>query len=459
MAEVINMPHLSDTMTEGVVATWHKKVGDTVKSGEILADIETDKATMEFESYYDGVLLHIGVPAGKAAPVDSLLAIIGKKGEDISGLLKDAEKATGVNGEKEEKEEEKEVKEVKEGSLRSAREEGKAAKEEKSEAAAGVGTKAGPSKEGSGATATAPPKPAPAFATRSVVAEAVPENGRIKASPLAKRLAEERGIDIARVRGTGDEGRIVKQDIESYLAGGSAPAAAQVEAFTEVPVSQMRKTIAKRLAESKFSAPHFYLTIAVEMSACMGVRDAINKAVAPDKISFNDLVIKAASMALRQHPKVNSSWLGDRIRYNEHIHIGVAVAVEEGLLVPVVRFADTKPLRAIGSEVRDYATRAKNKKLQPQDWEGNTFTISNLGMFGIDEFTAIINPPDACILAVGAISDTPVVKNGAVVPGHVMKLTLSCDHRVVDGATGSAFLQTLKGMLEEPVLMLGAASI
>lgn len=450
MAEIINMPHLSDTMTEGVVSQWHKKVGDTVKSGEILADIETDKATMEFESYFDGVLLHVGVPAGKAAPVDSLLAIIGNKGEDISGLLKEAEKGTEVKKEKEvpfdSAQGEKEEKEEKEEN---------AGKGGKSEAV----TKEGPSKEGSGASPTAPPKPAPAFATRSVLAEAAPANGRIKASPLAKRLAEERGIDISRVRGTGDDGRIVKQDIESYRSGGLAPVAVQVESFTEVPVSQMRKTIARRLAESKFSAPHFYLTIAVDMSACMGVREAINKAVAPDKISFNDLVIKAASMALKQHPKVNSSWLGDRIRYNEHVHIGVAVAVEEGLLVPVVRFADTKPLRAIGAEVRDFAKRAKDKKLQPQDWEGNTFTISNLGMFGIDEFTAIINPPDACILAVGAIADTPVVKNGAVVPGHVMKLTLSCDHRVVDGATGSGFLQTLKGMLEEPVLMLGAASI
>jgi pyruvate dehydrogenase E2 component (dihydrolipoamide acetyltransferase) len=229
--------------------------------------------------------------------------------------------------------------------------------------------------------------------------------------------------------------------------------------FSEVPVSQMRKTIAKRLAESKFSAPHFYLTIAVDMSNAMAAREAINKLVAPDKISFNDLVIKAAAMALKQHPKVNSSWLGDKIRYNEHVHIGVAVAVEEGLLVPVVRFADTKPLRTIGGEVREFAQRAKAKKLQPQDWEGNTFTISNLGMFGIDEFTAIINPPDACILAVGAINAVPVVKNGAIVPGHVMKLTLSCDHRVVDGATGAAFLQTLQGMLENPVLMLGAASI
>ncbi len=439
MAEVINMPHLSDTMTEGVVAAWHKKVGDTVKSGEILADIETDKATMEFESYFDGVLLHIGVEAGKAAPVDSLLAIIGKKGEDISALLKESAGSPVA------KEEKKEVKEATEEKAVTP------VKEEK----VATSTVAPEARQ-----ASAAPKAAPAFApARSANAEAAPENGRLKASPLARRLAEERGIDIKRVRGTGDDGRIVKQDIESYLAGGTAPLGVQEESFTEVPVSQMRKTIAKRLAESKFSAPHFYLTIAVDMSNAIATREAINKAVEPDKISYNDLVLKAAAMALRQHPKVNSSWLGDRIRYNEHVHIGVAVAVEEGLLVPVVRFANTKTLRTIGAEVREFAKRAKAKKLQPEDWEGNTFTISNLGMFGIDEFTAIINPPDACILAVGAIVDTPVVKNGAVVPGHVMKLTLSCDHRVVDGATGSAFLQTLKASLENPVLMLGAASI
>ncbi|MEO7081320.1 MAG: dihydrolipoamide acetyltransferase family protein, partial [Flavobacteriales bacterium] len=401
--------------------------------------------TMEFESYFDGVLLHIGVEAGKAAPVDSLLAIIGKKGEDISALLKEGAASPVA------KEEKKEVKEATEEKEVTAVKEVKEEKEEKV-AASSVSPE--------GRQASAAPKAAPAFApARSATAEAAPENGRLKASPLARRLAEERGIDIKRVRGTGDDGRIVKQDIEEYLASGMAPMGAQEESYTEVPVSQMRKTIAKRLAESKYSAPHFYLTVAVDMSNAIAAREAINKAVEPDKISYNDLVLKAAAMALRQHPKVNSSWLGDKIRYNEHVHIGVAVAVDEGLLVPVVRFANTKTLRTIGAEVREYAKRAKAKKLQPEDWEGNTFTISNLGMFGIDEFTAIINPPDACILAVGAIADTPVVKNGAVVPGHVMKLTLSCDHRVVDGATGSAFLQTLKASLENPVLMLGAASI
>jgi pyruvate dehydrogenase E2 component (dihydrolipoamide acetyltransferase) len=438
MAEVINMPHLSDTMTEGVVSVWRKQVGDTVKSGEILAEIETDKATMEFESYYDGVLLFQGVPAGQAAPVDSLLAIIGKKGEDISKLLAAAQA------------EQAKAKEAAKPQEAAPAETPKAAEVKPAPAPQ-------PAPAPVPAAASAAPKAAPLFAPMTTGAVAAPSNGRVKASPLARRLAEERGIDISRVRGTGDDGRVVKQDIENFTGG--ALAAPQVEAFTEVPVSQMRKTIAKRLAESKFSAPHFYLTIAVDMTNAMAAREAINKAVAPDKISFNDLVIKACAMALRQHPKVNSSWLGDRIRFNQHVHIGVAVAVEEGLLVPVVRFADGKTLRTIGAEVREYAQRAKAKKLQPQDWEGNTFTVSNLGMFGIDEFTAIINPPDSCILAVGAINAVPVVKDGAVVPGQVMKLTLSCDHRVVDGATGAAFLQTVQANLENPVLMLGAASI
>ncbi|MBK8580661.1 MAG: pyruvate dehydrogenase complex dihydrolipoamide acetyltransferase [Flavobacteriales bacterium] len=450
MAEIVTMPKLSDTMTEGVVAAWHKKVGDAVKSGEILAEIETDKATMEFESYYDGVLLHQGVAAGKAAPVDSLLAIIGKKGEDISAILKEA--ASNAAPPKSETA----TSSVDPSGRQSTGSDTPVSPPKKD----GAESSQKPEQKSEARTATSAPAPAPAFAPmRTATAEAAPANGRVKASPLAKRLAEERGIDIARVRGTGDDGRITKHDIESYLAGGMAPAAAQVESFTEVPVSQMRKTIAKRLAESKFSAPHFYLTIAVDMGNAMAAREAINKAVAPDKISFNDLVVKACAMALRQHPKVNSSWLGDKIRYNEHVHIGVAVAVEEGLLVPVVRFADTKSLRTIGAEVREFAKRAKDKKLQPQDWEGNTFTISNLGMFGIDEFTAIINPPDACILAVGAIMDTAVVKGGAVVPGHIMKVTLSCDHRVVDGVTGAMFLNSVRDSLENPVLMLGAASI
>ncbi|MFZ1686706.1 MAG: pyruvate dehydrogenase complex dihydrolipoamide acetyltransferase [Flavobacteriales bacterium] len=424
MAEIVRMPKLSDTMTEGVVAKWNKKVGDRVKSGDILAEIETDKATMEFESYLDGTLLHIGVPQGQAAPVDSVLAVFGKDGEDITALLADAAKgAPAPTTAPTAKTEEKKAEPV----------------------AAPVEAKAA-------STPAAAPKPAAA-------PNATPTNGRVKASPLAKNLAEEKGIDIGRVRGSGPDGRITKSDVEGYGMGGATFSGPQEERFTEVAVSQMRKTIAKRLAESKFTAPHFYLTIELDMSRAMQVREAINASIAPDKISFNDMVIKAVAVALKQNPKVNSSWLGDRIRYNEHVHIGVAVAVEEGLLVPVVRFADGKPLRTIGAEVRDYAKKAKEKKLQPTDWEGNTFTISNLGMFGIEEFTAIINPPDACILAIGGIMEKPVVKNGAIVPGHTMKVTLSCDHRVVDGATGAAFLNSFKHLLEEPALMLGVGAI
>ncbi len=429
MAEIVRMPKLSDTMTEGVVSAWHKKVGDKVKSGEVLAEIETDKATMEFESFTDGVLLHIGVEKGKAAPVDSVLAVLGKEGEDITALLADAAKQVPEKAEAAKTE---------------------AAAKPKAE------EKAPEAKAAAPAPKAAPAAPKPAAAPPNGHAA---NGGRVKASPLAKHLAEEKGIDISRVRGSGPDGRVVKQDVEDYQGGGMGYSAPQVESYTEVEVSQMRKTIARRLAESKFSAPHFYLTIEIDMSRAMAVRDAMNKRIAPDKISFNDLVIKGVAVALKQHPKVNSSWLGDRIRFNEHVHIGVAVAVEEGLLVPVVRFADGKPLRTIGAEVRDYAKRAKEKKLQPQDWEGNTFTISNLGMFGIEEFTAIINPPDACILAVGGIMEKPVVRNGAIVPGHTMKVTLSCDHRVVDGATGAAFLNTFKDLMEEPALMLGEGAI
>jgi pyruvate dehydrogenase E2 component (dihydrolipoamide acetyltransferase) len=427
MAEIVRMPKLSDTMTEGVVSAWHKKVGDKVKSGEVLAEIETDKATMEFESFTDGVLLHIGVEKGRTAPVDSVLAVLGKEGEDITALLADAAKSAPTAA----------------------------------PAAAPAAPAAAPAPIA--APVAAAPAPAPVAAPRpapvAAPAPAVSSNGRVHASPLARRLAEEKGIDIARVKGSGPEGRITKRDVDGYTGGGMAYAGPQVESFEEVAVSQMRKTIARRLAESKFTAPHFYLTLEIDMARAMEAREAINKHIAPDKISFNDLVIKAAAVALKQHPKVNSSWLGDRIRTNHHVHIGVAVAVEEGLLVPVVRFADGKPLRTIGAEVRDYARKAKEKKLQPQDWEGNTFTISNLGMFGIEEFTAIINPPDACILAVGGIVEKPVVRNGAIVPGHTMKVTLSCDHRVVDGATGAAFLNTFKQLLEEPALLLGLGAI
>ena len=422
MEEVVLMPRLSDTMTEGVIAGWQKNVGDAVKKGDVLADIETDKATMELESYKEGVLLYQGAKAGEKIQVNDLLCIIGKPDFDVAAVLAAMQSGGGAAA---------------------------------PAAAAPV-------------AAAAPaviPAPAPAAAAPVVVNE-----GRILASPLAKKLAADKGIDLKYVKGSGDNGRIIKSDVDNYVPAAApaattapAPAAAVTVAvpaapagqvnFEEVPVSQMRKTIARRLAESKFSAPHFYLTMRIDMDACVAARGRLNE-VSKVKISFNDMVLKATAVALKQHPKVNSSWLGDKIRINHHVNIGVAVAVDEGLLVPVVRFADTKSLSQIGAEVKEFAQKAKDKKLQPADWEGSTFTISNLGMFGIDEFTAIINPPDACILAVGGIIQEPVVKNGQIVPGNVMKVTLSCDHRVVDGATGAAFLQTLKSLLEEPLRML-----
>lgn len=421
MAEIVRMPKLSDTMTEGVVAEWHKKVGDEVESGELLAEIETDKATMEFESFQDGVLLHIGVDKGDSAPVDSILCVLGEKGEDISQLLADE----------------------KDGAKKEA-----PAPEAKAETPAPSPAPAAASTPSPAPVASPSPSPAPASNGSS---------GRVKASPLAKKIAEEKGISLDQVSGSGDGGRVVKKDVENFVPSASSPQTSSIpsgqESFSEVPVSQMRKTIARRLAESKFTAPHFYLTVSIDMDNAIAARKMANSNE-DVRISFNDLVIKAAAIALKKHPAVNSSWLGDKIRYNEHVHIGVAVAVEDGLLVPVVRFADSKPMTTINAEVKDFAQKAKSKKLQPQDWEGNTFTISNLGMFGIEEFTAIVNPPDACILAVGGIQQVPVVKNGQVVPGNVMKVTLSCDHRVVDGASGAAFLQTFKGMLENPIMML-----
>ena len=417
---VVRMPLLSDTMTEGVIAEWHKKVGDKVKDDDILADVETDKATMEVMGYASGTLLHIGVEKGAAAKVNGIIAIVGPEGTDISGILNQGD------------------------------------------------APAAPAQE-SAAPAEAK---AEETATAASTETASSDGGRVKASPLAKRIAKEKGIDLSQVAGSADGGRIIKKDIENFkpaAAAASAPASAPAketekaaaplpqyvgeEKFTEKPVTQMRKVIAKRLSESLFTAPHFYLTMSIDMDSAIAARTKINEFAAA-KVSFNDLVLKAVAVALKQHPAVNSSWLGDKIRYNEHVNIGVAVAVEDGLLVPVVRFADGKSLSRISAEVKDFAQRAKAKKLQPADWEGSTFTISNLGMFGIDEFTAIINPPDACILAIGGISQVPVVKNGAVVPGNVMKVTLSCDHRVVDGATGAAFLQTVKALLEEPVRLL-----
>jgi pyruvate dehydrogenase E2 component (dihydrolipoamide acetyltransferase) len=420
MAEVIYMPKLSDTMTEGVVAEWHKKVGDTVKSGELLAEIETDKATMEFESFYDGVLLHIGVEKGKPTPVNALLAIIGEKGEDISSLTS--------------------------GSAAPAE-----AKKEEPKAET-------PKAEEKTAPAETPVKTEEKTAAPVAASSTTLNNGRIIASPLAKKLAEERGVDLGFIQGTGEGGRITKRDVDHYVpydapARKASSGSALAESYTDVPNSQMRKAIAKTLTASKFSAPHFYLKMEVDMDNAIAARKAIN-AMDGVKVSFNDMIIKAVSMALKKHPKVNADWMGDFIRYNDHIHIGVAVAVDEGLVVPVVRFADSKGISQLGEEIKDLAGRARDKKLKPEEMQGGTFAVSNLGMYGIEDFTSIINPPNGCILSVGQIKETPVVKNGQIVPGNVLKLSLSCDHRVVDGAVGSAFLQTLKNMLENPVSML-----
>ncbi|MBT5421456.1 MAG: 2-oxo acid dehydrogenase subunit E2 [Flavobacteriales bacterium] len=415
MAIVINMPQLSDTMTEGVVAKWHIKIGDVVTEGLLLAEIETDKATLDFESFpgQEGELLYIGTKEGEAAPVNSILAIIGEKGEDISALLT-------------------------------------------ASAASESPVESKPSKEAAPAKVVsapvAPVTPAPAAPAASA------STGRIKASPLAKSLAADKGLNLAGIVGSGEGGRIVKRDIEVAAAAPivASPAVAQnypSSGYIDTPVSQMRKVIASRLGESKFSAPHFYVSMSIDMGAAMASRSLLN-AESAVKISFNDMVVKAVAKSLKKHPAVNSSWLGDVIRTNFDVHVGIAVAVEDGLLVPVVRHADAKSLSDISTEVKSFAQRARDKQLQPQDWEGNTFTISNLGMFGVEDFTAIINPPDACILAIGGIQSVPVVKDGEIVPGHVMKVTLSCDHRAVDGATGAAFLNSLKAFLESPVTML-----
>ncbi|SIR40843.1 pyruvate dehydrogenase complex dihydrolipoamide acetyltransferase [Pontibacter lucknowensis] len=431
-ANVIRMPKMSDTMTEGVLVSWLKKVGDKVSAGDVLAEVETDKATMELESYEDGTLLYTGVNEGDSVAIDAVIAIIGEKGADYQALL-DAE-----------------------GGVEERSREENAKSDENIEARTEETTED-----------KVQDTKVPAGETEQVAAEG---NGRIKASPLAKKVAKEKGFNLSQIKGSGEGGRIVLRDVENFKpseaapqkeaakAPAAAPAAqaipgAPADSYEEVNVSQMRKVIARRLAESKFSAPHFYLTMEIDMDKAMEARVSINE-VSPVKVSFNDLVIKAAAAALRQHPAVNSSWLGDKIRYNKHINIGVAVAVEEGLLVPVVRNADYKSLSTIAAEVKDLGGKAKSKKLQPSDWEGNTFTISNLGMFGIEEFTAIINPPDACIMAVGGIKQTPVVRDGQIRIGNVMKVTLSCDHRVVDGAVGSAFLQTFKNLLENPVRIL-----
>lgn len=412
MAEIVRMPRLSDTMTEGTVAKWHKKVGDAISEGDLLAEIETDKATMEFESFQEGVLLHIGVEESSTAPVDCILAILGEKGEDIQELISAGTVVT----------EEKEI--------------------------------------------VSQVKVEPILSTPEIPKSVVPvsaqvesfdidissyQSNRLKASPLAKRLAEEKGFDIALISGSGEGGRVIKRDVDNFKTDIVREGVLK-EKFSEEPVSQMRKTIARRLAGSKFTAPHFYLTISVDMDNAIASRKAIN-AKSAQKISFNDFIVKASAVSLREHPAINSSWREDVILRNDHINIGVAIAVDDGLLVPVVRYTDTKTLAEISTEVKRFAQKAKDKKLQPTDWDGSTFTISNLGMFGIDEFTAIINTPDACILAVGGIQEIPVVKSGVVIPGNRMKLTLSCDHRVVDGASGAAFLNSLKAYLENPITM------
>lgn len=419
--EVVRMPRLSDTMEEGTVASWIKKVGDSVNEGDILAEIETDKATMEFESFYSGTLLYVGLNEGETAPVDSILAIIGPQGTDVSAVLSGGSTAP-------------------------------APKQESAPAKETVAETAAASSSTSAAT--------------SVAATSTTTSGRIFASPLAKKLAAEKGIDLSQVKGSGEQGRIVKADIENFTpaAASATPVASTssnvpaviaqgTEGTETVKNSQMRKVIAKRLAESKFTAPHYYLTIEVDMDQAIASRKQINEL--PDtKVSFNDMVLKASAMALKKHPQVNTSWQGDTTLYNQHIHMGVAVAVEDGLVVPVIKFADQLGLSQIGGAVRNLAGKARDKKLTPAEMEGSTFTVSNLGMFGIQEFTSIINQPNSAILSVGAIVAKPVVKNGQVVAGNTMKLTLACDHRTVDGATAAQFLQTLQTYLENPVTML-----
>ena len=413
MAEIIRMPRLSDTMEEGNIVSWLKKVGDPVKSGDILAEVETDKATMELESFYNGVLLHIGVPAG-SIQVGALLAIIGKEGEDITDLLKTIDNKVSHSNEVSTSESKPQTitNQVAEPSDNSEQEKPK------------------------GYTS---------------------DDGRIKASPLAKTMALDKGLDLSLVQGSGDGGRIIKKDVENFQSNRQALSTTKNDYQTQleskdIPLTQMRKTIARRLKESKFSAPHFYLTCEINMDNAIAARKDINDG--DIKISFNDFVIKACAQALKIHPQVNSSWMGDFIRQNGEINIGVAVATPDGLLVPVVRYVDQKSLSQINNEVKTLAEKAKIKKLSLEEMQGNTFTISNLGMFGIEEFTAIINPPDACILAVGSIISKPIVKDNLIIVGNTMKVTLSCDHRVVDGAVGAQFLQTLKSYLEQPLRMM-----
>ncbi len=528
MAEIVRMPKLSDTMTEGVIAKWHKKTGDTVKSGELLAEIETDKATMEFESFQDGVLLHIGVPEKGRVPVDALIAILGQKDEDIKALLQNSDTMPAKEMSVQQSEPSKDLapqkstdlpegvelvrmpklsdtmtegtlskwykkpgETVKSGDLLADIQTDKATMEFESFqdgvliyqgiqegqsipvngilAILGKGHESveallaslentslsvkpesvKPSNTTQHTPALTSPQPASTH-DKGVTSAVQNTSVRIKASPLARAMAKERGINLFQVKGSAAGGRIVKSDIDTYK--GHSAEISRVESHTDEPLSSMRRTIARRLLESKNGAPHYYLTMEVDMEASMAARSSIN-ALQETKISINDMLIKAVSMAIRKHPKVNVSWMGESMRYYQHIHIGMAVAVEDGLLVPVIRFADTKSYTEIAQESKLLGKKAKDKKLQPNDWEGNTFTISNLGMFGIHSFTSIINSPESCILSVGAIREVPVVKNGQIVPGQRLHLTLACDHRTVDGATGAAFLQTLKQFVEQPLTM------
>ena len=429
MAEVIRMPRMSDTMTEGVIVDWHKKVGDKVKPGDLLAEVETDKATMELESYNEGTLLYIGVEKGKSVAVEGILAVVGKEGEEYKTLLENNAPVENKVVNNTNNPEPDVIKSY---------------------------------------NKTEQPIPPEVENSTAPETKSNPEDNRLKASPLAKKLAAEKGIDITSVNGSGDGGRIIKKDIDAFVPEEKQPEkqkeksqqktvipfeASSQEGYTDLPVTQMRKTIARRLTDSNFTAPHFFLTMEINMDVAMSSRVTINE-MSPVKVSFNDMIIKACAVALRQHPELNSSWMGDFIRQNNHIHIGSAIALPEGLIVPVIRFADQKSLSQIASEARDLYEKARNKKLQPQEFSGNTFTISNLGMMDIEEFTAIINPPDSAILAIGRIKEVVIKTADGFGISNVMKITLSCDHRSVDGAAGAAFLQTVKRFLENPVTML-----
>ena len=418
---VVTMPRLSDTMEEGTVAKWLKNVGDYVEEGDILAEIETDKATMEFESFNEGTLLHVGLSVGDSAKVDDLLAIIGPEGTDVTDIANNF--SAQVNKNESSSEAKNEIKEVKANEI-------------------------------SDITITETSTPI------ETSHEAIENQGRIFISPLAKKIANEKGISLNQIQGSGENGRIIKRDVENYNPSSKSVSQTVakflptgIEDFDEIKHSQMRKVIAKRLGESKFTAPHYYLAVEFDMDNAIAFRQQFNS-IPDTKISFNDIIVKASALALREHPQVNSQWFDDRMKLNNHVHIGVAVAVEDGLVVPVVKFANEQTLPQMGAAVKDYASKARNKKLTPQEMEGSTFTISNLGMFGIESFTSIINQPNSAILSVGSIVQKPVVKNDKIVVGNTMKLTLACDHRTVDGATGAAFLQTLKGYIENPITML-----